>query len=235
MSERSMKMGIVLPSYLYNREREQLADAALRSLASTETVMDKSILLLLVKTGTSDRYTPYLDKLQEKFRTILKTDEECSGTEQTLAYGTQFLFDNYDVETVTWMGDDALFHSFWLWHLEELIKRHPDAKSWSVYRSAYTDVHKTLDETGEDVLVQSICGHGMTFSRKEWEEWGIIWQQGVWNCPHGDTLDLRHVCDRVGERWVSKQSWCQHTGKQGVHVQLWIPEHAVDFIWDGQQ
>jgi hypothetical protein len=230
-----MKLGIVLPSFLYNDERKRLAADAFNSLIQTERLEHETRLLLLVKAGHAAEYNGPMEGLTKTFNVILKTDEGLDGTEQTLAFGTQYLLDNFGVDYITWMGDDALFNKMWLWHLEGLIKRHPDAKSWSVYRSAYEWVHKTLDDTGTDVLVRSICGHGMTFTKKEWEEWGIDWKKGKWFCHQGDTLDLVHSEVRAGERWVTKKSWVEHTGKQGVHCTVLTPEHAKDFQLVGEE
>jgi hypothetical protein len=224
-----MKLGIVLPSFMYSPERKKLASDAFYSLANSESLQEESTLLLLVKSGTSQQYTVPIECLSRKFRVILKTDEGLSGTEQTLAFGSHWLLENFGVDYITWMGDDALFHPMWLWKLEGLIKRHPQAKSWSVYRSAYEWVHKTLKEQEGDALVRSICGHGMTFTRNEWKDWGIDWKVGSWGCDYGDTLDLVHWFTRPGERWVTGKSYVQHTGKVGTHCTLETPEYARDF------
>jgi hypothetical protein len=223
-----VKMGIVLPSFLYNDKRKQLADQTFRSLAKTEPRMESTRLLLLVR--SPHEYTTYVELLKDKFNIILKTDEGLTGTEQTLAFGTTWLWENYDLDVITWMGDDALFNPFWLWKLEELIQRHPGARSWSVYRSSFEWFHRTLDEAGEDVSVRSICGHGLTMTKQEWTEWGIDWKVGAWGCPYGDTLDLVHMHEREGERWVTKQSFLEHTGKEGVHATVDTPEYARNFV-----
>ena len=223
-----MRLGIVLPSYLYSPERKKLAADTFYSLMKIEPLQLPTKLLLLVKQGHVQDYSGVVDGLSEKFGVILKTDEGLRGTEQTLAFGTQWLFENFGVDYVTWMGDDALFHSMWLWQLEGLVKRHPEAKSWSVYRSVFEWVHKTLDDSGEDVLARSICGHGMTLSRKEWMEWGVDWKK-VSSALDVDTLDLCHFWERPGERWVTKKSYVQHTGKVGVHCTKETPEYARDF------
>lgn len=224
-----MRLGIVLPSYMYSEERKRLATAAFLSLAKSEALPHPTDLLLLVKSGTAQAYTTPIELLSNKFNVIIRTDEGLNGTEQTLAFGTQWLFENRGVEYVTWMGDDALFHPMWLWKLQRLIAEHPEAKSWSVYRSAFEFVHRTLDEGGEDVKVRSICGHGLTFSKKEWSEWGVDWRVGAWACHQGDTLDLVHSEVRPGERWVTKNSYIEHTGRVGVHCTPDIPEYAKNF------
>jgi hypothetical protein len=225
-----MKLGIVLPSYMYSEERKRLAADAFISLRNSEPLQEQSRLLLLVKAGHSVEYSDVVEKLSDKFGVMLKEDAGLNGTEQTLAFGTELLFNSFGVDYVTWMGDDALFHPMWLWKLEGLIGRHPEAKSWSVYRSAYEWVHKTLSETAEDVSVRSICGHGMTFTNTEWKEWGIKWADAAWGCHQGDTLDLVHSERRPGERWVTKESYIQHTGKVGVHCTAMTPEYARDFV-----
>jgi hypothetical protein len=229
-----IKLGVVLPSFMYNDVRRSLATAAFRSLARTEGYWEqKAKLLLLVKHGHENEYPDIVNSLAAGFDVVLKTDEGLNGTEQTLAFGTQWLLDNTDVDYVTWMGDDALFHRMWLFHLAGLIHRHPTAKSWSVYRSAYEWIHKSLSSIEYDVMVRSICGHGMTFTRQEWTEWGIKFGQGSWEAPDGDTLDLLHVYQRPGERWVTRVSFVQHTGKSGVHCSPDTPEYARDFQGEG--
>lgn len=223
-----MKLGIVLPSFMYSLERKRLASAAFYSMMKTEKLEKETRLLILAKVGHAIDYTGVLEGLEKKFSVTLKTDDGLTGTEQTLAFGTQWMIDNFGVDYVMWMGDDALFNPLWLWKLEGLIKRHPEAKSWSVYRSAYEWFHRTLDDTGEDVRVRSICGHGMTFTADEWKEWGVQWKE-VSTDPDSHTLDLIHYDSRPGERWVTKQSYVQHTGKVGVHCNENVPEFARDF------
>lgn len=224
-----MKLGIVLPSYLYSSERKRLATNAFYSLRKTEPLQREVKLLLLVKHGHAIDYTDAVDMLSERFSVVLKTDEGLAGTEQTLAFGTEWMIKSFGIDHIMWMGDDALFHPLWLWKLDGLIKRHPDAKSWSVYRSAYEWFHKTLDDKGEDVLVRSICGHGMTFTAEEWKEWGVNWRKVSTTVENTLTLDLIHFDQRPGERWVTKESWIDHTGRVGTHTTELTPEYARDF------
>ena len=227
-----MKLAIVLPTYLYSPERRRLAKNAFNSLMKVDALEHETRLLLLIRGHVSD-YMGYVPGLSKKFGVILKTDEGLKGTEQTLAFGTQYMIENFGADHITWMGDDALFHPMWLWYLDGLIKRHPDAKSWSVYRSAYEWFHRTIDDSGEDVRVRSICGHGMTFTAKEWQEWGVDWKK-VSTDPNTMTLDLTHYEERPGERWVTKKSYMAHTGKIGVHCDKDVPEFARDFVEVGE-
>lgn len=223
-----MKNGIVLPSWVYRTERVRLVQDAFNTLEQTQTDGNKPHLLLILK--LTDNYYYDTEKLLPVFQVEVIADPECvRGTEQTLAYGTQSLFDQ-GCDTVTWMGDDALFHPDWIRKLRKLIADKPDARAWSVYRSAYTQVHQTVEENCEYVRVTSVCGHGMTFTRQEWKEWGVVWEAGVWDSPYGDTLDMHHIYVRPeGERWVTKESWVDHTGKVGVHCNESIPEYGQDF------
>jgi len=226
-----MKFGVVLPTWVYSRARQSWADAAFRDLVRTRIPSETPHLLLLL--GPSDYKYP-IDELGKVFHcAAFPQPENVAGTEQTLAWGTQYIFDNFpDITHAVWMGDDAAFHSDWLIELEALIQRHPEARSWSVYRSAHTTYHATIREEGTDVLVKSICGHGMTFSREEWAAWGIDWRHGkMWVCPTGgETLDLHHPWARPGERWVTRQSYVDHTGRTGFHCQPHIPEWAQNFL-----
>ena len=79
------------------------------------------------------------------------------------------------------------------------------------------------------VRVSTLCGHGMTVSRKEWQDWGVQWRQGAWLSPGADTLDLYHASCRSGERWTTVASYVEHTGRSGLHCSPGIPEYAVDF------
>jgi hypothetical protein len=222
-----VKNGIVLPSHVYNEQRKALVAPAFASLEKTQTGGNKPKLLLILR--LTDRYYYDSGRLQDRFDLeVIPDPENVKGTEQTLAYGTQYLFDQ-GCDTVTWMGDDALFNPFWIEALRSLIAEKPDALAWSVYRSAYTDVHKTLEENGDYARVSSICGHGFTVSKAEWERWGIRWQDGHWGSPYGDTLDMHHIYVRQGDRWTTRVSFVDHTGKDGVHCKPHIPEHAQDF------
>jgi hypothetical protein len=226
-----VKLGIVLPSYFYAKEREKLADAAFMSLSRSEPLVHRVVLVLLVKAGTTNKYMPYMNELGKNFRVFLKTYDDLTGTEQKFAFGTSYLLQNFDVDTVTWLTDDTLFHSLWMWKLEGLIRRHPEAKAWSVYRSAFEFMHRTIKEENEDALVHSVCAHGMTFTRQEWKEWGITPEAAASYGVDGKlTLDVEHPEQRPGERWVTKQSWMDHTGKVGVHTSSDIPEYARDFV-----
>ena len=226
-----MKFGVVLPSFVYNEERRRLATECFETLVKTQMPSEKPTLLLL--THSSDFEYPIGGPDFGIFRFALCQDPvDVSGTEQSLAFTTSVLFEHYgDITHAIWMGDDSKFSPYWLQELEALILRHLEARSWSVYRSYYEAVHKTLHEDELDAQVASICGHGMTFSRDEWKAWGVSWRDGKeWHSPKGTTLDMHHVCNRPGERWVTKKSYVAHTGVEGVHCRINIPEHAREFV-----
>lgn len=272
-----MRFGIVLPTWLYNAERHRLARPCFSSLARTRCPSNSPYLLILHKESWDhDSFGFNLGSHDDGYAVALgpfrvyglPEPPLVSGTEQTLAYGTEKILEFPEVSHVVWMGDDALFNPHWLIALEALVSRHPDAVAWSVYHSAYQHVHKDLEEQrhdglsldwenqlraaiddpslarGEDrvvvaytdVLVRSICGHGMTFAREEWEAWGVHWTQGKeWHSPQGTTLDMHHACNRPGERWVTKESYVEHTGRSGKHCVPEIPEYATGFVGLGQE
>lgn len=236
-----MKLSIILPTYVYNEERARLATLSMNCLAKTDTskLEEKPKLFVLIRPPKLAYNYPDCTPLAQRFDLAWEHQPNIiSGTEMTLAYGTKVLFDDPEVDFVTWMGDDALFHPDWLYQLQELIKRNPEAVAWSVYRSAYTAVHQELDilPTG-DISVQSICGHGFTIAREEWLRWNIDWQDGYWACGRGDTLDMYHVHGQnaaQGLRVVTPKSYVEHTGRVGVHCLAHIPEWAIDFQGTGE-
>ncbi len=225
-----MTFGVVLPSFVYDEERRRLATKCFETLVNTKSPTERPALLLLIH--PSEYEYPEGERFGIFDLTKIHDPVEVSGTEQSLAFGTSVsLNECRDITHVVWMGDDSAFSPYWLQELESLIGRHPEARSWSVYRSYYEAVHKTLHVDELDARPSSICGHGMTFSRHEWNEWGINWRDGKeWSSPLGSTLDMHHVCNRPGERWVTKRSYVNHTGLEGVHCRPTIPEHARDFV-----
>ena len=225
-----MKHTIVLPTYQYNEERLRLATETFQDLAQCDVPEGTELMLVEKELGSVAKRFNY-SILEEKFKIQQFQDPEgVSGTEMTLAWGTEEAF-RRGAEYVTWMGDDAKFHPYWLHRLMALIGRHPEALAWSVYRSAHEVYHTPIrtDEYG-DVLVRSICGHGFTIRADAWKAWGVSWREGSWPCDRGDTLDLHHTWKMPGERWVTGRSYVDHTGKVGVHVQPHIPEYAIDFV-----
>jgi hypothetical protein len=230
-----MKFGVVLPTHCYNQQRVMWATAAFLSLAKSSQPSKRPLLMIIEHKDSLLRQAAHMLYVPPKFEVeLVEQPDTIGGTEQTLAWGTEQVLLQPDISHVVWMGDDALFNSHWLTQLEGLINRHPDAKGWSVYRSAHVRYHAPLEFSGPDVLVRSLCGHGMTFTRWEWAEWGIHWTQGQrWPAPSGgNTLDLHHAYHRAGERWCTKQSYVQHTGTAGVNVTPGIPEYALEFVGD---
>lgn len=240
-----MKFGIVCPVWLYSQQRREQAQRTFESLARTTPGSPASLFVIGrgSRDGMSDQeVVQEIDSLVGMRRLgdsdvfeevyIIPQSTEYAGTEQTLAWGTERALMDDEVTHVVWMGDDALFNPNWLVELANLIRRHPEARSWSVYRSAHVAYHTPIGESLEDIQVRSICGHGMTFSREEWKAWGIDWRAGqAWPVPSGgNTLDLHHSYHRPGERWVTRRSFVEHTGRTGLHCTPAIPEYAIDFV-----
>jgi hypothetical protein len=225
-----MKLGIVLPSWFYDERRKEMAVNTFSSLGRTKSFLGRPDILMIVKEETIEQYVELVRPLEEVFEVTLQVDTGLTGTEQPLAFGTEWLFGNRGVDYVTWMGDDALFHPEWLVQLVELIERHPDAIAWSVYRSNHEKFHAPLEFVREDVLVKSICGHGLTLGKNEWSTWGVRWEDHGWAGVEKMTLDLLHAQERNGARWVTKKSYVEHTGwRQGRHCTGCEEEYAKEF------
>ena len=229
---KTKRFGIVLPSWIYKPERRALADEAFRTLNRTNTLLfEQKPKLLVVSNGTWGLDLSGVFGFDWR---VVDGHGKAKGTEQSLAWGTAVVLEETNVDFIVWLGDDAKFHPEWLNQLSALIDRHPDARSWNVYRSAYETYHRPVAKEGLDVQTTCLCGHGLTFSRQEWEEWGIDWKTGNWPSPAGDTLDLHHSWKRPGERWCTKLSYIEHTGKVGMHCTGVEPEYAVNFQGTGE-
>jgi hypothetical protein len=224
-----VKFGLVMPTYVYNDTRRILADRTFETLLKMES-RETPLLVLVVK---ENGYTYRMEDLRRRFWLEVQGNSregvEFKFSEQPAVHGTYLAFER-GAEYVVHLNDDSLFHPRWLLELEDLIGRHPDAISWSVYRSARQDVHQPIREAGGDVLVSSICGTGITFSRREWQEFGIDWHDYQWTSPRGSTLDLYHPHVRQGERWCTGRSFLDHTGRVGIHCTPAMPEYALNFV-----
>lgn len=225
----SIRFAIILPSQIYSDYRRILAKEAFASLLKTNMPSEVPTVYLLTK-ALDDVHPQCGHYPGLKIRNLCEPDQEL-GTESALAYGTDKALLDESVTHLVWMGDDSLFHPDWLIQLEALIGRHPGARAWSVYRSAYEAVHTPMALGNGDVRVKSLCGHGLTMTRGEWTDWGINWKdgRGRWGSPSGNTLDMLHIHARPGERWCTAKSYVQHTGREGKNCHTGIPEWAVDF------
>jgi hypothetical protein len=220
---------LVLPSYVYNPKRKVWADAAFASLLKTDYPIKPYLILVEKETG----YQYPIEALKAKFHVhVIPDNLKVTGTETTLCFGTTYGFQVCGTDYAVWLGDDALFHPQWLKELNNLIGRHPNAQSWSVYHSSREDIHRPLVTTETDIQTTCLCGHGLTWSKEEWKvvEPQLNWDsQGSWPSPAGDTIDLWHSWQRPGERWCTRRSYIDHTGTEGAHVTLAIQEHGIGF------
>jgi hypothetical protein len=232
-----MRFGIVFPTWIYKRERIELADACFRTLLHTKgNGGSKPLFVMLVKDAP---YAYPVWELREVFDVVSLPQRangaEFKGVSQPLIYGTDLVF-KHGADFAIHLNDDSLFHPEWLLQLEGLIKRRPRAVVWSIYHSAHTKIHKELRFDGPDVLVQSINGDGFTIAKQEWLAWGQRWQDHAW--PRDPrtvvTLDYKHFLERTGERWVTKMSYMEHTGRDGIHCKPGIPEYALNFAGTGE-
>lgn len=228
-----MKIALVLPTWIYADARRALADACFASLLRTVLPAITPQLLLLVK---PTEYVYPVAALQDKFWTLVLPQQAngvvFEGSDQPMVYGCERAFE-HGADLVVQLGDDTLFHQGWLQELLTLVGRRPQAVAWSVYRSAHVAVHVPLREENGDVLVRSINGNGLAISREEWGRWGLNWRDKVWASPNGITLDMHHLSNRPGERWVTSRSFLEHAGRDGTHCKPGIPEFAIDFVGVG--
>jgi hypothetical protein len=227
------RYALVMPTMIYDEQRLAIADQCFTTLLKTDVAGERPLFLLLIK----DAGLPYqypIAELGRLFWTVPRDQTSPDGgqfhwTDQPMVFGCDRAFE-MGAEYVVQLGNDTLFHPRWLVELDELIARRPTAAAWSVYRSARTDVHRTLCEDSDGVQVSSINGNGLTLSRAEWSAMNLNWRHGRWPSPLGATLDMWHVSNRPGDRWVTRRSWIEHAGRAGAHARPDIPEYALDFV-----
>lgn len=152
-----------------------------------------------------------------------------------------------EITHITYLTDDYVYNPDWLIQLDSLIRRHPKARAWTVYRSSYTRHHRIISDAPwiadgkqhKDCLVTSIAGVG-TMSRQEWEEFGLDGSRphGNWTVPAeaggGNTVDLFHAYSRPGERWATERDYIDHIADHGTHAASNV-DKALDFVGEYEE
>lgn len=233
-----MRVAIVMPTWIREKHRVEYANRCFTSFMKT-VIPDGVSLMLCMILRPSNRYKyPMADLCKKCWVTTFPQDGEgltLQGCDQPMVYGCE-LADAMGADYLVQLGDDTLFTSRWLCELADLIGRHPDAVSWSVYRSAHTAIHEIFSDDGKDCHVRSINGNGLTVSAAEWRKWGLHWNQVgrefYWVSPSGKhkTLDMHHYETRQGERWVTSKSYIDHIGKSGTWMRPHLPEYAANMV-----
>jgi len=233
------KFIIVLPTWPVNQERQEHALKSFISLVRTRPLTEEKIPLWIIEKsfGISEAARIVEFNSSPFELRILIQPPGVDNTDPVWSWGATEMFKHYaDAEYLIYLTDDLLYSPDWLSVLDQLIDRHPEAKAWSVYRSAHEYHHKTLEVRGDDVLVRSISGNGTCITRQEWIAWDVDYRAGSWPVATpegGNTLDLHHAWARSGERWVTRRSWIEHIGIRGRLCSPGVPEHAIDFVGVG--
>ena len=207
-----VRLGFILPIYLYKQERVAWAERALASLRKTEPLDYRPALLCVVKPSNHSM----LFEFPQFEQIIITQPPEVRELNSAFAYGYTEIFARFPwITHACILCDDWVYHPTWLGQLQNLILRHPDAKGWSVYRSGNARWHRTLREEGEDCLVTSLNGPG-AISREGWRAWGVNYAS--FPDPSGYSIDLLHVVQCRGERWATRKSYIQHIGVRGTYA-----------------
>jgi len=157
-----MRFGFVLPVYIYNTFRQRLAQASFASLARslTDGLEQQPVLLFVEKNEpeTGDVVSAASFPGFEVLR--LPEPHDAASIDGCLLYGFSYLAERFpEVSHFAMLTNDWVYNREWLYRLKEIIERHPDAKAWWVYRSAFEKFHKTL-RIEDDVLVRSMNAGG---------------------------------------------------------------------------
>jgi hypothetical protein len=177
-----MRFGFTFPSWIYDAQRFDYCARSLASLARTDVSgLDGPIPFVAVIKPTPEPWDSAAQVEQavlpfEKVVIPQPTDNETG--DGASFWGYDYLVRHFpEVTHMACISNDWLFSKNWLHALKALIERHPHAKAWWVYRSAYEEFHKTLCIEPPDVLVRSISGGGC-FSREAYD--GMLYNYGSW-------------------------------------------------------
>jgi len=222
----NMKLGYVL---LVSPNRPDIQARSLHSLVNTNVNNVEKITLEVVYKAPLNFYQDYISLLETKFNIRLLDDSEQQGTDfnSFAIFGASDLIKNTDVTHIGFLVDDFVYNPEWAQQLVKLISRHPDAKAWSVYRSAYTQHHNIIGGDGIDVLMTMHDCLG-TMTREEWIEYGAGMKWVNFHCPPelggGCTIDIHHAYARPGDRWATDKDYMNNIDMHNAD------DHAIDFV-----
>jgi hypothetical protein len=223
-----LKLGFVITS---RPTRPDLLDRCFTSLIKTNTVGLERPTLYLIYNGSWSVYVQYVVQLEQNWDVVSILDPpDTYGWDKLAIYGAERMLKDTNITHLGFLPDDFIFNSEWLQQLVKLIERHPGARAWSVYRSAYQRHHRILSgHDYGDVLMTMHDALG-TMTREEWNEYGAK-DRWDFTCDGsmggGSTMDIHHAFIQKGERWATGRDYWQNLG---VHKGLEGYDCAIDFI-----
>ncbi len=225
-----MRLGFAIVSYVYNAERLAIANRSFNSLAKTNVQgLVRPVLQIMYNPKSLLMYGDVFDVLTPAWEVYTDADTTVGFNALVSAAGDHLIKEHEDITHIGFLWDDFVYNSEWLQELNSLIKRHPEAKAWSIYRSSYTRHHRIIGGDKTDVLMTMHDGIG-TMTREEWIEYGAS-QRTDFTCPEsmggGCTIDIHHAYERSGERWATSRDYCENLG---VHSFLGRQDQAIDFV-----
>jgi hypothetical protein len=226
-----MRFGIVLPSYIDNPIRKKWAEASVETLLKTKTEGLDSPPFLFTITKGGESYNLFSGRNFRRFQSkSVEQLSEIRSNDGCLVWAWDQLERMNWISHLTMITDDWLYNPNWLLELQALVKRKPGAKAWWVYRSTYEEIHRTIREEPDAVLVRSINAGGC-ITVEEKRAWGLDWRK----CPRegvnsGLSLDLLHPQQRPGDRWVTPKSYILNIGVRGACQRIETPDFARDFV-----
>jgi hypothetical protein len=223
-----MKFGFILTS---SPVRPLLLDRSFSSLIRTNTAGLDVPVLHLVHREPVDFYNDYVAQLKKTWVVVTYSDiPGMHGINSIFSVFGDNLINTTDITHIGFLVDDFIYNPEWLIQLSCLIKRHPDAKAWSVYRSRFTRHHRILhtDDYGDVVMSMHDCIGTMT--REEWLEYKAS-KINDFTCPEelggGNTIDIHHAYARKGDRWATGRDYMENLGRHSGIEQY---DCAIDFV-----
>lgn len=164
-----MKLGLVIPVAAENGQRLRWAEASLRSLCRTLMGKEQSMVTLFVVKNMSGMLSPFIRSVLSRSYSVEQPFNAKSIDSCNIWGWHKIIEDSPDVTHLAMGTVDWIYHPRWYRELEALVSRHPSARSWWVYRSAFEQYHKTLKVDG-DVMVRSINAGGC-FPADDFRKW----------------------------------------------------------------
>jgi len=160
-----VRFGFVLPVYVYNVFRERLAQASFASLCRsvTEGLDAPPVIIFVAKPEPQTVNVVNSFKFPGFIYDVIAEPADATSIDACFIYGLQRMVATCpDVTHLGFLTNDWVYNKRWLFHLQEIINRHPDAKACWVYRSAFEKMHKTIktDDPSGDILVRSFNAAG---------------------------------------------------------------------------
>ena len=213
-----MRFGFVIPIYTVNEQRRNWAVASLRSLAKTVVIGEPPVICFVLNSAKENESEGIIRSsgLSQFDVMLIEQPPDAASIDACNIFGwSHILKTRPDITHLAMMTVDWLYNPRWLIELENIIQRHPQARAWWVYRSAFEFFHKTL-RIEEDVLVRSFNAGGC-FPAADYRAWNPDYHNFRISAPR--VTDARFD-ENTGNLWMQMADGQNYTFTKGSRPTL---------------